>query len=162
MMIYFGNKKLIQNYKIAFLCSRICPADIILKSLDWAKSKKDKGECMISCFHSRIEKDVFDILIKGTQPLILVLARGMKKRWPKEIKKAVKQERLLIVSPFDETLTHITTVLFCVFHNKPAPKLSYFYSTCSNLLRIKISAHFFAKNRSTYIIKSIRCRYLSF
>jgi hypothetical protein len=48
------------------------------------------------------------LLIKGTQPLILVLARGMKKRWPKEIKNAVEQERLLIVSPFDETLTHIT------------------------------------------------------
>jgi hypothetical protein len=63
---------------------------------------------VISCFHSRIEKDVFDILIKGTQPLILVLARGMKKRWPKEIKNAVEQERLLIISPFDETVRHIT------------------------------------------------------
>ena len=79
-----------------------------VKSLDWAKSKKDKGECVISYFHSRIEKDIFDILITGTQPLILVLARGMKKRWPKEIKKAVEQKRLLIVSPFDETVTHIT------------------------------------------------------
>ena len=108
MMIYYGNKDIINNYKTAFLCSRKCPADIILKSLDWAKSKKDKGECVISCFHSRIEKDVFDILIKGTQPLILVLARGMKKRWPKEIKKAMEQKRLLVISPFDETITHIT------------------------------------------------------
>ena len=107
-MIYYGNKDIINLHKTAFFCSRKCPADIILKSLDWAKSKKDKGECVISCFHSRIEKDVFDILIKGTQPLILVLARGMKKRWPKEIKNAVEQERLLIVSPFDKTVTHIT------------------------------------------------------
>ena len=107
-MEYFGNKDIIKLYKTAFLCSRKCPADIVLKSLDWAKSKKDKGECVISCFHSRIEKDVFDILLKGTQPLILVLARGMKKRWPKEIKNAVEQERLLIISPFDETITHIT------------------------------------------------------
>ena len=107
-MEYFGNKVIVNLHKTAFLCSRKCPADIILKSLDWAKNKKDKGECVISCFHSRIEKDVFDILIKGTQPLMLVLARGMKKRWPKEIKKAVEQERLLIVSPFDKTVTYIT------------------------------------------------------
>jgi len=107
-MEYFGNKEIINLHKTAFLCSRKCPADIVLKSLDWARSKKDKGECVISCFQSRIEKDVFDILLKGTQPLILVLARGMKKRWPKEIKKAMEHERLLIVTPFDKTITRIT------------------------------------------------------
>jgi len=107
-LLYYGNKEILNRYKTAFLCSRKCPADVVLKSLDWAKEKKDNCECVISCFHSRIEKDVFDILIKGTQPLILVLARGMKKRWPKEIKKSVEQERLLIVSPFDETVTKIT------------------------------------------------------
>lgn len=107
-MEYFGNKDIIKLYKTAFFCSRKCPAEIILKSLDWAKSKKDKEECVISCFHSRIEKDVFDILLKGAQPLIMVLARGMKKRWPKEIKKAVKLERLLIMSPFDKKITYIT------------------------------------------------------
>lgn len=107
-MEYSGNKEILKNHKTAFLCSRKCPADIILKSLDWAKAKKDRGECVISCFHSRIEKDVFDILLKGTQPLILLLARGMKKRWPEEIKKAMEQERLLIVSQFDKSITHIT------------------------------------------------------
>ncbi len=64
-MEYSGNKEILKNHKTAFLCSRKCPADIVLKSLDWAKNKKDKGECVISCFHSRIEKDVFDILLKG-------------------------------------------------------------------------------------------------
>lgn len=108
MVEYFGNEKIIENYKTAFLCSRRCPAEIVLKSLDWAKSKKDKGECVISCFHSRIEKDVFEILLKGKQPLILMLARGMKKRWPNEIRKAVEQERLLVVSPFAESVKYIT------------------------------------------------------
>lgn len=107
-MEYSGNKEIINLHKTAFLCSWKCPAGIVLKSLDWAKAKKDRGECVISCFHSRIEKDVFDILLKGTQLLILVLARGMKKRWPKEIKKAMEQERLLIVTPFDKTITRIT------------------------------------------------------
>ena len=107
-MKFYGNKKILENHKIAFLCSRKCPADIILKSLDWAKEKKDKGECVISCFHSQIEKDVLNILLKGSQPLILVLARGMKNRWPCEIKNAIEKERLLIISPFEDNIKRIT------------------------------------------------------
>ena len=107
-LYYLGNRKIFENYKTAFFCSRKCPSDIILKTLDWAKEKKDKGGCVISCFHSKIEKDVFNILLKGGQPIILVLARGMKKRWPKEIKHAIEQERLLIISPFESEVKHIT------------------------------------------------------
>ena len=105
---YIGNKEILKQQKTLFLCSRKCPADIILKSLDWAKEQKEKGNCVISGFHSQIEKDIFDILIKGKQPLIFVMARGIKKRWSKQIKKAIKENRLLIISPFDENETHIT------------------------------------------------------
>ena len=108
MLSYFGNKNIIKNQKIAFLCSRKCPSDIIIKSLDWAKNKKNNGNCIISGFHSRIEKDVFNILMKGKQPIILVLARGMKKHWPAEIKKAIEEERLLVISPFTNNVKYIT------------------------------------------------------
>lgn len=119
-----GNQKLLDNHKTAFLCSRKCPSAIVLKSLDWAKEKKDKGECIISGFHSQLEKDVFDILLKGNpartcpnryrrvgsggQPIILVLARGLKKRWPADIKEAIENDRLLIISPFDDSVRYIT------------------------------------------------------
>jgi len=108
MLSYFGNKNIMKNHKTAFLCSRKCPSDIIIKSLDWARDKKNNGDCIISGFHSRIEKDVFDILMKGKQPIILVLARGMKKHWPIEIKKAIEEERLLVISPFDKNIKYIT------------------------------------------------------
>ena len=108
MLSYFGNKNIIKNQKTAFLCSRKCPSDIIIKSLDWARDKKNDGDCIISGFHSRIEKDVFNILMKGKQPIILVLARGMKKHWPAEIKKAIEEERLLVISPFDKSVKYIT------------------------------------------------------
>lgn len=38
---YAENKQLLENYKIAFLCSRKCPADIILKSYDWAIEQRE-------------------------------------------------------------------------------------------------------------------------
>jgi len=51
---------------------------------------------------------VFNILLKGNQPIIFVLARAMKKRWPKEIKYAIEEERMLIISPFNDDVKHIT------------------------------------------------------
>ena len=74
-----GNKKILNLHKTAFLCSRKVPANIILKSYDWAIKQRDKGMCIISGFHSKIEKDVFHYLIKGDQPIIMVLERHFKK-----------------------------------------------------------------------------------
>lgn len=104
---FLGNKEILKQYKIGFLCSRKVPADIILKTYDWAKEQREKGVCVVSGFHSKIEKDVFNILIKGKQPIILVLARSMMKRWQKNIIEAVNQNRLLIISPFNDKIKHI-------------------------------------------------------
>ncbi|AFH48943.1 Hypothetical protein IALB_1232 [Ignavibacterium album JCM 16511] len=107
-MYYLGNKEILNNYKIGFLCSRKVPAGIILKTYDWAVEQRDKGNCIVSGFHSKIEKDVFDILVKGSQPIILVLAKGMMKRWDKKIIELVNQNRLLIISLFSEKVTRPT------------------------------------------------------
>ena len=106
--IYMGNKQILENHKIAFLCSRKCPADIILKSYDWAIEHREKGVCVISGFHSKIEKDVLHYLLKGTQPIILALARGLKKRPEPELKDALDKNRLLIVTPFGEKVKRVT------------------------------------------------------
>lgn len=104
---FLGNKEILKHYKIGFLCSRKVPPDIVLKTYDWAKERREKGSCIVSGFHSQLEKDVFKILIKGRQPIILVLARGMMKRWPKFLNTAVEQNRLLIISPFNDKIKHI-------------------------------------------------------
>ena len=54
----------------------------------------------MSGFHSKIEKDVFEILLTGTQPIILVLARSMYKKTPSKYKSHIESGRLLIISPF--------------------------------------------------------------
>ena len=81
---------------------------MVLKSYDWAKAKREEGVCVICSNHSQIEKDVFDILIKGQQPLILVLPRNMKKRWEPEIMEAVNKNRLLVIAPFDNPVKRVT------------------------------------------------------
>lgn len=104
----YGNTEILKQRKTAFLCSRQCPANIILKTYDWAIEQREQGKCVISGFHSRIEKDVLRFLIKGEQPIIIALARGMKKRWEPEIRKAVSQKRLLVITPFAQSVTWIT------------------------------------------------------
>ena len=61
-----GNNEILNNYKIGFLCSRKVPSNIILKTYDWAIAQRDAGKCVVSGFHSKIEKDVPHYLLKGT------------------------------------------------------------------------------------------------
>ncbi|MCK5741472.1 MAG: DNA-binding protein [Chlorobi bacterium] len=107
-MTYKGNQEILNGNKTAFLCSRKVPADIVLKSYDWAKKQREQDSCVVCGNQSQIEKDVFEILLRGTQSLILVIARGMKTRWEPEIEKAVQADRLLIISPFSSAVKRVS------------------------------------------------------
>lgn len=103
-----GNIELLKKRKTAFLCSRKIPASIVLKCYDWAIAQRDAGNCIISGFHSRLEKDVLHYLLKGRQPIIVALARGLNEKTEPELEKPLKEGRLLIITPFDETVKRIT------------------------------------------------------
>jgi hypothetical protein len=103
-----GNKDLLVLPKTAFLCSRRIPAGAVLKCYDWAIAERDAGRCVISGFHSRIEKDVLHYLLKGTQPIIVALARGLKTRIEPELKEALSGDRLLIITPFGGEVKWVT------------------------------------------------------
>ncbi|MDD4191357.1 MAG: DNA-binding protein [Mangrovibacterium sp.] len=107
-MNYLGNKDILKNHKTAFLCSRQCTAQVVLKSFDWAREQREAKNCIICGNHSQIEKDVFGILLRGDQPLILVLARGMKTRWEPAIEAAIEKNRLLVISSFPKEVKRIT------------------------------------------------------
>lgn len=100
-----GNDKLLDVNKIAFLCSRKVPAGIVLKCYDWAIAQREAGSCVISGFHSTIEKDVFHYLLKGTQPIIIALHRGIGPEITKKFSAEIASGRLLIISPFDRKVT---------------------------------------------------------
>lgn len=103
-----GNNEILKLPKTAFLCSRQVPAGVVLKCYDWAIAQREAGRCIISGFHSKIEKDVLHYLLKGNQPIILVLARGLKKRLEPELKDALDKNRLLLITPFSEKVKRVT------------------------------------------------------
>ena len=103
-----GNKDILKCSKTAFLCSRSIPASVILKCYDWAIAHRELGNCIISGFHSQLEKDVFHYLLKGNQPIIIALARGLKEKIEPELIKPLEEGRILIISPFDKTVKRVT------------------------------------------------------
>lgn len=100
-----GSSDILKCPKTAFLCSRKIPPTVVLKCYDWALEQRDKGICVISGFHSMIEKDILHFLLTGKQPIIIVLSRGMIKRIDTKLKEALNENRLLIISPFPDNST---------------------------------------------------------
>jgi predicted Rossmann fold nucleotide-binding protein DprA/Smf involved in DNA uptake len=97
---------------IAFLCSKETPGSTILKALDQAAAWRDSGRCVISGFHSPLERECLDILLRGQQPIVMVLARSMPKlRLPPAQRKALEAGRLVVLSPFAASEARATAEL---------------------------------------------------
>lgn len=103
-----GNPDLLKLPKTAFLCSRQISATAVLRCYDWAIAQREQGTCVLSGFHSQIEKDVLHYLLKGTQPIIIALARGLKDKLEPELVPLFNQNRLLVLSPFDKNVKRVT------------------------------------------------------
>jgi len=103
-----GNPAIATSEKTAFLCSRRYPAAAVLRIYDWAKAARHAGQCVISGFHSALEQDVLEILLRGEQPLVLAAARGLPKRYPAAVKRAMDAGRLLVACPFADSVRRIT------------------------------------------------------
>lgn len=107
-MEMLGERSIWDLPKTAFLCSRKVPASQVLKCYDWAIAMREAANCVMLGAHSQLEKDVLHYLLKGTQPVVLVLARGMKKRMEPEFSSEVEKGRLLMVAPFEKEVKRIT------------------------------------------------------
>ena len=106
-----GNPDLLALHKTALFCSTRCPGRVILPAYDQAAKWRDTGRCIISGFHSPVERECLRILLRGSQPIIICPARAIPKRIPPDWQKPLADGRLLILSFFPHTETHITADL---------------------------------------------------
>ena len=95
---YLGNQELLKLKKTAFLASSTISSETVLRCYDWATEMRNRGECVVSGFSSKLEQDVLHFLLKGSQPIIIVLARKMYKVIPDKLKEPLAQNHLLIIS----------------------------------------------------------------
>ena len=106
-----GNLDLLPLPKTALFCSTRCPGNFILTAYDQAANWRDAGRCVISGFHSPVEKECLKILLRGSQPIIVCPARSLPQRVPPDWEKPLAEGRLLILSCFNESERRVTALL---------------------------------------------------
>lgn len=105
-----GNLAILRNKTLAVFSSSKCPGKVILQTYDLMKKIREAGPTVVSGFHSPMERECLNILLKGKQPIIFCLARSIKgMRIKPEYKKPLDEGRLLILSPFAEKEKRISS-----------------------------------------------------
>ena len=96
-----GDLVILEKHLLGFFCSTRCPGEVILRTYDLARALRDARVPVISGFHSSMEKECLDLLLRGTQPVVVCPARSLERmRIPNKWKAPLAEGRLLILSPF--------------------------------------------------------------
>ncbi|MBI4455608.1 MAG: DNA-processing protein DprA [Acidobacteria bacterium] len=107
-----GNLESLGLPKTALFCSARCPGHVILAAYDQAARWRDEERCVISGFHSGVEKECLRILLRGRQPIIICPARNLQAmRLPADWKIPLAEDRLLLLSAFAPADRRITAEL---------------------------------------------------
>lgn len=104
-----GNPDLLKQSKLAIFCSSKCPGALILKTYDFLRQLKESSETVISGFHSTIEQECLNILLKRRQNIIICPARSIEgMKIIKRYQKPLEEGRLLFLSSFDKKHNRIS------------------------------------------------------
>ncbi len=107
-----GNRSLLEREKTGLLCSRKCPATVVLEAQDafraWAA---DPDRTVVSAFHSPVEQECLRLLLKGQAAMIVCPAREIgHMRIPADWQAALETGRMLILSPFTQKRANAATI----------------------------------------------------
>lgn len=105
-----GNPQLLRLPSLALFCSASAPAGVILQVHDWAQQWRRQGPLIVGGFQSAAEQEAFTVLLRGPQPVVQVLARGVPVRLAEPVRQAVEARRLLVVAPFGAEVKRVTAV----------------------------------------------------
>jgi hypothetical protein len=99
MLKYNGDQNIMKMNKTGFLCSRYLPKRSFHETSRWIEEQNKQESCVVIGYHSRIEKWAFKKLLAGEGRIILILSSALHGSLRLDVKKAVKENRLLIISP---------------------------------------------------------------
>ena len=109
---FIGNQDILNAPLVGLFCSIRCPGNVILRTYDLARALREAGVPVIGGFHSPMEKECLDLLLRGWQPVVICPARSISRmRIPMGWRNPLAEGRLLIVSPFDEKQKRATAAL---------------------------------------------------
>jgi predicted Rossmann fold nucleotide-binding protein DprA/Smf involved in DNA uptake len=107
-----GDLAILEKRLLGLFCSTQCPGEVILRTYDIARALRDAGVPVISGFHSPMEKECLDLLLRGTQPVVICLVRSIEQMHiPRMWREELEEGRLLLLSPFEPDHRRITAPL---------------------------------------------------
>lgn len=107
-----GDLQILQRRLLGFFCSAKCPGEVILRTYDMARALREAGVPVIGGFHSPMEKECLDLLLRGKQPIVICPARAVQRmRIPTAWRRPIEDARLLVISPFEEKYRRATAEL---------------------------------------------------
>ena len=104
-----GDLNILQRKTLALFSSIKCPGNLVLKTYDLAQRLRQQSVTVIGGFHSPMEKETLAILLRGKQPVVICPARNIGAKMVRDYSQLIEQGRVLILSPFDETQSRITS-----------------------------------------------------
>lgn len=123
-MDVLGNTSLLDRRKIGYFASGTITSLSVLPTLDWATEiARREDVAIVSGFHSKMEREVLDFLIRGKCGIICVLARSIYKKIPDKYREAYNAGRVLFIAPFKTSAT-MTSRLLCQRRNEYAASIS--------------------------------------
>jgi len=129
-----GDVKVLDKQLLGLLCSIRCPGWVIVQTYDLARALREAGVPVIGGFHSPMEKECLDFLLRGKQPVVVCPARSITNmRMPSAWQKACDEGRLLILSPFAPKHGRISALL--------AEKRNRFVSLLTDRFFVPYAAH---------------------
>ena len=128
-----GNDNLLKRKKIGYFASGTIASQSVLPTLDWAVEVAKRNDIsIVSGFHSKMEREVFDILLRGRCGIICALARSIYRKVPSRFREAYDAGRVLFISPCKTSAT-MTSRCLCRQRNE------YVASICDELVFSSLS-----------------------
>jgi len=107
-----GNLDILTMPLLGFFCATRCPGSVILRTYDLALALREAGVPVIGGFHTPMEKECLEVLLRGQQQVVICPARSIERlRMPMSWRKPYDQGRLLVLSPFVARQRRPTTEL---------------------------------------------------
>ncbi len=107
-----GNLNILAMPLLGFFCATRCPGNVILRTYDLAQGLREAGIPVIGGFHTAMEKECLEVLLRGQQPVVICPARSIERlRVPMSWRKPYTEGRLLILAPFAAPQRRPTTAL---------------------------------------------------
>lgn len=97
-----GNTELMKLHNVGYFASSKIATLSVLPTLDWAAEiAKREDVAIVSGFHSKMEREVLDYLLRGRCGIICVLARSIYQQIPAKYREAYAQNRVLFITEME-------------------------------------------------------------